>query len=654
LQPRTTDFRERLACYRFGQAVAISKGVVLVGAPKAKRPCAPSTKNGAAFAYLLPEDGIGLKARETPWWWGQGPTYHQLAYLVPALDDFQIEFGYSVVATTTVWLDGPEQTILLVGSPGVANDQGAIFLIGPINASSPTLDGLLAPMRQIIGPAYLKVGARFGEAMDVDHASGLALIGAPNGFTAHGHTGAAVRSRLLHDAFPAYPTPNAPPPLGGAQVLTSMNDANASSPPTAPPPPPDIPLREIDETLFWGPDAEPGDQFGSTVALATDGHCLVGAISHAYTPLGGSPLTSSGAAYMYLPTVASPFAPPLSPPPPWRPDFGPPQTPPLMPPPAAPPSMVAMYATVSGVGGLAAGLLLVAIVLRIFFPLKYDRYVRCRKPLKELREDTGRGPVADQLRAILADQGFAKGSPEALFAVWDKDGEGSVSRKEFRQWWPTIGYDVPPDPLNDLFDEFDVDGSGEIDTEEFTTAFNQKGELWKELEAMQKQHDEDEDLQRKIDELRKKIERKHKQLAMEKSQLGVLLESEAENKESLARVNEEIIVLNQELKERQARLDAFKMSIKTAMKANTVVNAFKAALSPDEAAVAIQARVRGRTERRKMEEKLKQKRAASAAAVVRAASGDDGPREAPSLMVTENDALVLGLGAGTATGTGTD
>jgi hypothetical protein len=86
---------------------------------------------------------------------------------------------------------------------------------------------------------------------------------------------------------------------------------------------------------------------------------------------------------------------------------------------------------------------------------------RCgRRHMVELDGHSGRGPVGDQLRAILAKEAF-KLTTEKLFKKWDADGEGSVSRKEFRTWWPKIGYEAPAHDINELFDEFDVDGSGE-------------------------------------------------------------------------------------------------------------------------------------------------------------------------------------------------
>jgi hypothetical protein len=79
------------------------------------------------------------------------------------------------------------------------------------------------------------------------------------------------------------------------------------------------------------------------------------------------------------------------------------------------------------------------LISLLLLSLPLQRYTkRCRKKLVEITADNGRGAVADQIRAILADHAFAK-SPADLFGVWDDDGEGSVSRKEFRYIAHAVG-----------------------------------------------------------------------------------------------------------------------------------------------------------------------------------------------------------------------
>ena len=78
LQPRDEYYQPLLGCYRFGVTVAIARGIVAVGAPKSKMPCVRATKHGSVFTFSMPDDGIGLKASESPWWWGQGPRTTRL------------------------------------------------------------------------------------------------------------------------------------------------------------------------------------------------------------------------------------------------------------------------------------------------------------------------------------------------------------------------------------------------------------------------------------------------------------------------------------------------------------------------------------------------------------------------------------------------
>lgn len=236
-------------------------------------------------------------------------------------------------------------------------------------------------------------------------------------------------------------------------------------------------------------------------------------------------------------------------------------------------------------------------------PQKYRQLTkRCRKPVKELTGDSGRGPVADQLRAILADQGF-KSSPEDLFKVWDKNGGGSVSRKEFRSWWPSIGYNAPMEDLNDLFDEFDVDGSGEIDTEEFTTAFKQKGKMWQELAQLQKNNDESEAIHLAIVQIKAKIARQEKARIIAEAAARRLEEKIALRQPTITEIEKDIVELTKKLEQSQKRLDALQGGLKAAMQKSKVVNAFKSTLTPDEAATAIQSRMRVKAAQKAVKEK---------------------------------------------------
>ena len=47
-----------------------------------------------------------------------------------------------------------------------------------------------------------------------------------------------------------------------------------------------------------------------------------------------------------------------------------------------------------------------------------------------------------------------------LFREWDEDGDGEVSKKEFRKAMPLLGIVAPREVVDMLFDTFDPDLSG--------------------------------------------------------------------------------------------------------------------------------------------------------------------------------------------------
>ena len=53
-----------------------------------------------------------------------------------------------------------------------------------------------------------------------------------------------------------------------------------------------------------------------------------------------------------------------------------------------------------------------------------------------------------------------------LFREWDEDGDGAVSKKEFRKAIIHLGLEVPPAAVDELFDSFDKDGGGAINFRE--------------------------------------------------------------------------------------------------------------------------------------------------------------------------------------------
>ena len=424
LQPRDamSGASPMLGCYWFGASVAIAEGVILVGAPRARRPCAPATRAGAAFAFRVPSGGEPLRFRQVPWWWGDGPTYNQTSYLVPPDSSGNLDFGTSVAIAPTAWraVDGGEDSVFLIGAPGATNERGAVYITGMFNHSESGHPNSETWLRRVNSPASLGSSARFGASVAVEGGSGLAVIGAPGGFTQYGRSGVAIRSWIVRDA------------------ITGQLD-------------PDAPLTDVSERLVWGPDADSGDSFGTSVAVAASGHVLVGASAHAHAT-NVSSLSNSGAAYIFDPVLTSPSQPPPLPPSP-----PPPHVPGYFAPPSAPnitivyePSQAFTYIGMSFIFlGSLAGLL--ALLYPWAYPKRWRKLTRrCRKnPPTELVEDEKRGSVADQLRAILAEQA----DKIDVFKAWDRSGGGTVSRKEFRNWWLKIGYEVPDKELNDLFDE---------------------------------------------------------------------------------------------------------------------------------------------------------------------------------------------------------
>jgi len=68
-------------------------------------------------------------------------------------------------------------------------------------------------------------------------------------------------------------------------------------------------------------------------------------------------------------------------------------------------------------------------------------------------------PMIDQLRGALKK---SAARVMDLFREWDTDGDGSVSKKEFRKAMPLLGFTVAKEEVDKLFDEFDPDGSGQV------------------------------------------------------------------------------------------------------------------------------------------------------------------------------------------------
>ena len=90
-------------------------------------------------------------------------------------------------------------------------------------------------------------------------------------------------------------------------------------------------------------------------------------------------------------------------------------------------------------------------------------------------------PVAQQLRNALSKNAMRVID---LFREWDEDGDGTVSKKEFRKAMPLIGLDLPRKEIDGVFDTWDPDGSGEIGLDELNKILRRGAEV--SLDASQK------------------------------------------------------------------------------------------------------------------------------------------------------------------------
>ncbi len=72
-------------------------------------------------------------------------------------------------------------------------------------------------------------------------------------------------------------------------------------------------------------------------------------------------------------------------------------------------------------------------------------------------------PLGEQLREALSKNAVRILD---LFREWDADGDGEISKKEFRKAMPKLGFEVPLNVIDELFDSADPDGSGVIDLKE--------------------------------------------------------------------------------------------------------------------------------------------------------------------------------------------
>ena len=71
-----------------------------------------------------------------------------------------------------------------------------------------------------------------------------------------------------------------------------------------------------------------------------------------------------------------------------------------------------------------------------------------------------------------------------LFREWDADGNGVVTKAEFRKAMPLLGLkDVPKKDIDAVFDSFDPDGSGELEMKELEKLLKRRAEIDEKLQV---------------------------------------------------------------------------------------------------------------------------------------------------------------------------
>ena len=65
-----------------------------------------------------------------------------------------------------------------------------------------------------------------------------------------------------------------------------------------------------------------------------------------------------------------------------------------------------------------------------------------------------------------------------LFREWDSDGNGIVTKQEFRKAMPLLGLkDVPKKEIDAVFDSLDTDGGGQLEMKELERQLRRGGEI---------------------------------------------------------------------------------------------------------------------------------------------------------------------------------
>jgi hypothetical protein len=90
----------------------------------------------------------------------------------------------------------------------------------------------------------------------------------------------------------------------------------------------------------------------------------------------------------------------------------------------------------------------------------------------DIDESSDAAPVAVQLRDALTRNAVRVMD---LFRDWDTDGDGQVSKKEFRRAMRKMGFDATRATVDEVFDSWDADRSGQVDFNELNKQLRRAG-----------------------------------------------------------------------------------------------------------------------------------------------------------------------------------
>ena len=121
----------------------------------------------------------------------------------------------------------------------------------------------------------------------------------------------------------------------------------------------------------------------------------------------------------------------------------------------------------------------VSLFRKVDGPAQHDEFgeeisVLTRSPPEVAPPPLSHTGIQEQLTAMLVK---SAGRVLDLFRQWDVDGDGQVSKKEFRRAMKVLGFDAPREELDGLFDSFDPDGGGTIDYKELNKALRRRVEI---------------------------------------------------------------------------------------------------------------------------------------------------------------------------------